>query len=544
MKIQLIMSTVLIWLLFSTSALAATAQPELERSTHTDKRRAPPSDIVMFGEQLFQGAFSNTSYTGFNPNYLLNIGDTVSLKMWGAYEYASDLVIDAQGNIFIPSVGPVHIAGIKNEDLQALVRDRITQVYRSNVQSYTSLTSAQPIKIYVSGFATRPGLYEGLSSDSALNFLDQAGGVDKRQGSYIDIDVMRHGQLITKLNLYDFLLNGSIEQIQFHDGDTIHVNQRSQTITVSGLVSNPYRFEFNGTSLNFDSINTLTNPKPSATNIRVIRNTGSVRNVDYYDINDAFMITASSGDEIIFNADKRPGTISVRVEGEHTGSQEHVLPYGTTLDQIITRIQFSEHSNKHAIRLFRNSLKEKQRAMLKQSLHALEKSVLTARSATNEESSLRGKEAERVLQWVERAEAIEPRGQIVLNPNSSFSNVILENGDVIEIPSESSLIAIHGEVLFPNAMQYDASYTLPDYIEKAGGYIQSEKSVKVLVLRPNGSFEIAKARGWGKKLSATISPGDEILVLPQVQLKKLQISKDISQVLYQIALSAAVVLAL
>ena len=41
-----------------------------------------------------------------------------------------------------------------------------------------------------------------------------------------------------------------------------------------------------------------------------------------------------------------------------------------------------------------------------------------------------------------------------------------------------------------------------------------------------------------------VSPGDEILVLPKLNLKSLQLIKDVTQILYQIAISAAVVLAL
>ena len=104
---------------------------------------------------------------------------------------------------------------------------------------------------------------------------------------------------------------------------------------------------------------------------------------------------------------------------------------------------------------------------------------------------------------------------------------------------------IHGEVLFPNTVVYNTSTTLEDYISQAGGYTQSANTSQVLVLHPDGSFERAIEKGWRTRLLvAGIEPGDEIMVLPKVDLKKLQVTKDITQVMYQLALSAAVVLAL
>jgi protein involved in polysaccharide export with SLBB domain len=103
---------------------------------------------------------------------------------------------------------------------------------------------------------------------------------------------------------------------------------------------------------------------------------------------------------------------------------------------------------------------------------------------------------------------------------------------------------VHGEVLFPNAVVYRDNANLTDYIEQAGGYTQSANTSLVVILHPDGSFERAETKGWKKIITARISQGDEVLVLPRVDFKRLQITKDISQVIYQIALSAAVVLAL
>ena len=43
---------------------------------------------------------------------------------------------------------------------------------------------------------------------------------------------------------------------------------------------------------------------------------------------------------------------------------------------------------------------------------------------------------------------------------------------------------------------------------------------------------------------ASVRPGDEILVLPKIDVKSRQIAKDLTQIIYQVAVSAGVVLGL
>jgi protein involved in polysaccharide export with SLBB domain len=91
--------------------------------------------------------------------------------LWGAFEFDAPLTVDPKGNIFIPHVGPVHVLGVRNQDLQRVVTSGATKVFRANVYSYASLAAAQPVRIFVSGFVNRPGLYSGTSMDSLLHFM-------------------------------------------------------------------------------------------------------------------------------------------------------------------------------------------------------------------------------------------------------------------------------------------------------------------------------------------------------------------------------------
>ncbi len=145
----------------------------------------------MFGAQLFtsQNAEGGAGIA-FNPNYVIGLGDTIQVRLWGAFTYDGTLTVDPKGNIFLPNVGPLKVAGVTNSQLNTLVIMRVKEVYQANVNVYASLVQAQPVKVFVTGYVRTPGLYGGVASDSLLSYLSKAGGVDSERGSYVDITVV------------------------------------------------------------------------------------------------------------------------------------------------------------------------------------------------------------------------------------------------------------------------------------------------------------------------------------------------------------------
>ncbi|HQV11202.1 MAG TPA: polysaccharide biosynthesis/export family protein [Nitrospira sp.] len=529
------------------SGKAAEPAPPIEIASpqNFDYRRNLESDV--FGANLFSGAFARQGATQFNPDYLVTVGDRLQVRLWGAFDFDSEVVVDPQGNVFLPHVGPIRVMGTRNRDLQKTVDIALRKVFRNNVYSYASLAAAQPVRVFVSGFVHRPGLYNGTSMDSLLHYLDQAGGIDPERGSFLRVQVKRNGSLRGEVNLYDFLLKGNMPQLQLADGDVIFVAARQNTVAVRGLAENAKRFEFSNGVYSVADLIALAKPRAQATHVRVLRNTGTVRNVEYFPLEQAGSIALANGDELEFTADKKPGTITVRVEGEHDSPQEYVLPYGTRLGELQRQIRFTDRSDVDSIQLFRLSVQERQKQMLETSLKSLETTALTARSGTSDEARLRKDEADLILQWVDRAKKIEPPGQVMISQASSRDQILLENGDVLRVPAKDGLVLVSGEVLFPNAIAYDASLDLEEYIQRAGGYTQNADASRVVVAHRDGSFTEGNLEdGWfgAARNQSDVRAGDEILVLPKIDVKSRQIAKDLTQILYQIAVSAKVVFGL
>lgn len=85
----------------------------------------------------------------------------------------------------------------------------------------------------------------------------------------------------------------------------------------------------------------------------------------------------------------------------------------------------------------------------------------------------------------------------------------------------------------PQAVVFNKNATLRDYVAWAGGFTERADDDRIAVVRANGLVEFGS--------DYVVHPGDQILVLPKVDTKVLQAVKDITQIMYQIAIAANVV---
>ena len=503
------------------------------------ERRKLNSDI--YGSWLFDGGFKDTSFSGINPDYRISQGDRLLVQLWGGLNTQDERVVDAHGSIFIPRVGPVKVQGTRNQDLNTVVLKSIKRVYKSNVEAYVTLLSSQKVKVFVSGLVNNPGLYEGQSADSVLRFIDQAGGIRADLGSYRQIYLKRSGKTVANFDLYEFISHGSMPATQLQDGDVIFIGRQKGYVTTTGEVGFAGRYELSDRNTSLSEIMDAVVATDKATHITVVEPEGTKVNAKQYRINDIGDVGILAGTRIKFSSQLRPNSISVEVLGEHDSQTELVLPWGANLADLLDQLKYTELSNRNAVQLFREDVARRQKDMLMTSLVALEQSVLTARSSTREEAELRKAESDTILRWIQRAKEIDPRGQVILSEGYNPKDIVLQQGDKIVIPSKRNLVMIHGEVLFPTAIAFKPDLSASKYIMQAGGTNAEFDDLNILVMKPNGMFlNISEDLNDDEN----IGPGDEVFVLAKPDFKSLQLTKDISQVIYQVAVSAAVVLAL
>lgn len=513
------------------SDAAATVLQEPDSKTGRSSSAAP------FGANLFRGGFSADREDGVNPGYIVSPGDSINLRIWGAIEINTVTVVDPQGNIFLPNVGPIAVGGTPNRYLNDKVSEAVRTVFTDNVSVYTSLNGSQPVAVFVTGYVQNPGRFAGVPSSSALYFLDKAGGVDADRGSYRDVRVLRDSQVIARIDLYDFLVNGVIQNVQYKDGDTIVVGQRGNTLSVSGDVNNPAMFEFNENETRGVNIIDWVLLQPGVTYVGV----SGVREAEpfsiYLPIEEFKGTTLLNGDQLYFRADYHEDVIIVDVEGMFDGPSRFVVPRNTRLPELLDHIPVDvELTDTDSVSIRRQSIAERQRVSLESSLRRLESHYLTASSQTDAEAAIRTQEAKMVGEFVERARQVKPNGRLVVSGNTGVADVVLQNGDVITIPAKSESILLSGEVMVTQAMLFQSGRRARDYIASSGGFSRQADHKRIVLVHANGEVTTSK--------NPVVRAGDEIIVLPKVPVKSLQIASVIVDIMYKIAVAASVAVAL
>ena len=486
-----------------------------------------------YGANLFAGGYETERSDGLNDNYLIAPGDKLNIWIWGAVNFSNVVTVDNQGNIFIPDVGPINVKNVPASQINNLVTSKIGDVFTNNVNIYVNLLTTTPVSVFVTGPVIRPGQYAGQSSDSVLYFLKRAGGIDSERGSYRQIKVLRQNQVLQQIDLYEFMQKGKMPKLSLKDQDVILVEPQGPMINVAGKVRNPFRFELKQRNTLGSELVNYALPLAKVSHVGVIGDRANGPFSIYLPYKDFAQVQLKDGDKVLFNDDMHAQVYDVQVTGSYMGPSYFTVRKETKLHDLLNHIPINpDLADYQSIYLMRKSVAIRQKEMLDESLNRLERSVFTAPASSDGEATIRAKEAELVMQFVDKARKIQPLGKVVVADKGIIANIQLEQGDQIVIPNKTDLIQVGGEVLMPQAVVYNANADLDDYVAWAGGFTERANDQRIAVVHANGLVEF---KGQGN-----VQPGDQIMVLPKVDSKTMQSVKDITQIIYQIAVAANV----
>lgn len=487
-----------------------------------------------FASNLFEGRFASTFSDMTSSDYILAPGDRIVVRVWGARSYDDVLVVDQQGNLFLPEVGPIHVAGLRQSSLLSTVKQAIGRVFTDNVQVYVNLQSAQPVAVYVTGFVNSPGRYAGGSLDSIMSFIDRAGGIDAARGSYRHIEVIRNKKVVEKLDLYRFALEGTVPNLRLKNGDVILVKEKGISVSAYGLLREQAIYEFSRPSMAKGSgLIELSSPERNVSHVSVVGSRDQAPFNRYFSIEEFKTFTLSDGDIVEFVADKPGETIMATVTGAIISASRYPIRKTMKLRDLLRQIEVEpELAATDAVYLRRKSVARDQKAVIQDSLRRLEQTALTSTSRTPEEAQVRVKEAELIQDFVKRASQLEPDGVVVISRRGQISDLWLEDGDEIVIPQKSNVVMVTGEVVLPKTVAFERGMSLDDYLAAAGGVSSRANDEQILVVKQNGEVGLCESLG--------IEPGDRIMVLPKIDTKGILVAKDIMQIIYQIAVATKV----
>jgi protein involved in polysaccharide export with SLBB domain len=227
-----------------------------------------PAALQRFGMQVFQNGTRDLQSIPMDlpvgPEYVLGPGDSISIDLWGGVSRRFYEVVDRQGRISLPEVGPELVAGKSLADVQQTVQKALRTQFR-DVSADVSLARLRTIRVYVVGDVVKPGAYDIGSLSTPLNALFSAGGPTPR-GSLRIIKHFRGNQLVQSVDVYDLLLHGvkgDMERLE--NGDTILVPPLGPEVTLEGMVRRPAIYEQKDEKSLSDALELAGGLLPSAT---------------------------------------------------------------------------------------------------------------------------------------------------------------------------------------------------------------------------------------------------------------------------------------
>ncbi|HPQ94969.1 MAG TPA: SLBB domain-containing protein [Thiolinea sp.] len=494
------------------------------------------SRLKPYGANLFEGGYQTRQVNALDPDYQVRAGDRIALRLGGATTLNEVMTVDNNGNIFVPDVGEIRMLGVRSADVSNRIKVEAGKVFNDAVDVYASLVSVTPtdVSVFVTGQVMKPGQYLGQPDNSLLGYLNQAGGVDPQRGSYRHVMVKRGETRIASVDLYVFINNGNLPRIRFQNGDTIVVRPQGNMIDVEGAARNGYRFEFLSAVLTGSQLVRYARPDSSVTHV-ALSGTREGLPSSYYLSYEQFLRTRLlDGDVVRFVTDAPSDVMDIRVEGSHLGNSYYAVRRGSRLQEVLDYIAVNPNeADIGNVYIRRKSVAQQQKRQIDEALRRLERSVLTAPASSDGEATIRSREAELVLQFVQRAEKVQPEGRVVVSERGQVANVRLEDGDVVVIPQKSDVVTISGEVQVPQAVAYARNAQVLDYIAQAGGFTDRANRERLVLVKPNGKVLM----GGG----LYVEPGDQVVVYPAIDTKNVQATKDIVQIIYQIAVAARAV---
>lgn len=219
-----------------------------------------------FGYELFEGVpstFAPVTDVPVPPDYVIGPGDTIRVQLFGKENADYSLIVDREGVIRFPGIGPITVAGMGFATLRDEIQTRVRE-QMIGVQSSVSMGELRSIRVFILGEAVLPGSYTVSGLSTITNALFVSGGI-KPIGSLRNIQHKRNGEIVGRLDLYDLLLHGDTSgDSGLAPGDVIFVPPIGPTVGVGGEVRRPAVYELEDEATAGDLVEMAGGLTPSA----------------------------------------------------------------------------------------------------------------------------------------------------------------------------------------------------------------------------------------------------------------------------------------
>ncbi|WP_459251638.1 polysaccharide biosynthesis/export family protein [Paraburkholderia fungorum] len=229
-------------------ASAPSAQPSPPTEFENFVTQNTGKRLPLFGYNLFSrsgGAYGAVENMPAPADYTIGPGDEILMHAWGGVEGDLHLVVDRNGQVAIPKVGTVVVAGVRASDLDSVLKKQIGRYY-TNFSVNATLGRLRSIQVYVVGQAMAPGAYTISSLSTLVSALFSTGG-PAPTGSMRAIQLRRGGAVIATVDMYAFITQGSAAgDVHLLPGDVIVIPPAGPRVAVMGALDSPAIYELRG----------------------------------------------------------------------------------------------------------------------------------------------------------------------------------------------------------------------------------------------------------------------------------------------------------
>lgn len=246
----------------------------------------------VFGRDIFNNknlTFEPNMNIATPQNYILGPGDAVIIDIYGASQKVINSTVSPDGDVTIEGFGPIQVSGLTVQQANARIKSQLGARYSSSKVRLT-LGQTRTITVNVMGEVALPGTYTLSAFASVFHALYMAGGTNDI-GTLRNIKVYRNNKLVSKVDIYDYILNGKLTgNIRLADGDVITVEPYDCLVNITGKVKRPMYYEMKKD----ESVGTLLKYAGGFAGdayrkaVRLVRKTGrdySVYNITEFDMN-------------------------------------------------------------------------------------------------------------------------------------------------------------------------------------------------------------------------------------------------------------------
>ena len=414
-------------------------------------QRKPIINPRIFGSELF----NNTSLN-FQPaipvatplNYIIGPGDQLNINVFGVQETTIPITVSPEGNIIIPNVGQLQVAGLTIENATQKISNLMGRTAYPTIRSGTSRLSInvgqiKSISITVIG-SNKPGNYTVPSLATTFNALFIAGGPSEF-GSFRNIELIRDNKIFKTIDLYSFLTRGDgSDNITLQNNDVIRIPSYKTRVIIDGYVKRPGIFEMRPGETLQDLLTYCSGFTDSAytSSVKIVQFTGKDLSVKDVAASAFANYVMQGGDSVIVSKVLDRYTNRISLTGAVFREGIYELTNGMTLSDLINRA---------------DGLREDafmQRGQIFRLKNDLTKEIIS------------------------------------FNPSDTIEekSILLKREDSVVIASIFDLkdqyyVSILGEIRNPGYYDYRDSLTLKDVILEAGGFTDAAFPERIEVAR-------------------------------------------------------------